>query len=517
MKVISLCRVSTQEQAADDRAGIARQRAEIARAAQLWELQIVRELSLSDVSGSEVLLTPEYEQLRRDLRRPEIAGVVVADLDRLYRPDRFSDLALLDDFKDHDKKIFTPEQVIEPSTQSGFLVGGITSIIAGHDRMQIKRRMLGAKEVKRREGKCPNSWITLPTGVAWDKQSERFHYTEKAQVVRHAFELVAAGVTNLHEVERMTGIHHRTLANVLRNPIYRGIRAYVFKRGPEKYPSRFGRQADRKKVARSSDELIAVRVIKEPLVSDELFETVQRALSEKKRAWQQQRRRRPNRFGYVGLVYCDACGRNCYTVSGELHGRRDYYACIGRVRGGCNLQTGERRYMLRAEVDSTIDGLVSEQFTSESFLSSLLTQHRPDALDDESQKAVFELTEKIKALRKRRKNLLGLYADELIPREDLDEQVTKINQELEATERACQDEVKKQALCNGGGMQRISRDLCTVFAEFPFLQASEKRRLLLKLMPKIYLRSGAVTKVELRVPIQEVGIRTGRDSWRRPA
>jgi len=57
-RVIELIRVSTEEQAAEDRAGIPAQRDANRRTARTYGLTIVRSIEIVDVSGAAVLSSP---------------------------------------------------------------------------------------------------------------------------------------------------------------------------------------------------------------------------------------------------------------------------------------------------------------------------------------------------------------------------------------------------------------------------------------------------------------------------
>ena len=71
-KAIELIRVSTEGQAADDRASIPAQRATNRRTADHHQLEIVRSIEISDVSGASVLKAPEIHELIELMQSPEI-------------------------------------------------------------------------------------------------------------------------------------------------------------------------------------------------------------------------------------------------------------------------------------------------------------------------------------------------------------------------------------------------------------------------------------------------------------
>src|ERR1700751_2065820 len=99
-KVIELIRVSTEGQAADDRASIPAQRTVNRRTCIQHALEIVGSIEISDVSGARVLFAPEIKRLVESMQSPDIHGVVTREFSRLMRPENFSDYALLQAFAD---------------------------------------------------------------------------------------------------------------------------------------------------------------------------------------------------------------------------------------------------------------------------------------------------------------------------------------------------------------------------------------------------------------------------------
>src|SRR5436309_13322352 len=91
-KVIELIRVSTEDQAATERASIPAQRAVNRRTCAQYGLEIVRSIEIADVSGASVLSAPEMQQLIQAMQSPEIHGVVAREFSRLMRPENLKDL-----------------------------------------------------------------------------------------------------------------------------------------------------------------------------------------------------------------------------------------------------------------------------------------------------------------------------------------------------------------------------------------------------------------------------------------
>src|SRR5207249_5440574 len=108
-KVIELIRVSTEGQAALDRASIPAQRAVNRRTCDQYALVIVKTIEILDVSGTSVLLAPETKQLVQMMQSPEISGVVAREFSRLMRPENFGDYALLQAFVDSAATLYLPD------------------------------------------------------------------------------------------------------------------------------------------------------------------------------------------------------------------------------------------------------------------------------------------------------------------------------------------------------------------------------------------------------------------------
>ena len=245
-RVIELIRVSTESQASDDRASIPAQRAINRRTAAQYGLHIVRSIEISDVSGAAVLLAPEMQEMMRLMVSPEIHGIVAREFSRLMRPENFSDYALLQAFADTKTVLYLPDGPVDLSSKSGRLMGTLRAAIAGLERTEILERIWSAKEEKRRAGKMPQSEITLPFGVGYDREKERWYYTAEAEKVREAFRRFMAGETSYYSLGKSLGIHPYSLRVIMRNPIYTGWRVIDKRRDPSAMAHKAGKTADRR-------------------------------------------------------------------------------------------------------------------------------------------------------------------------------------------------------------------------------------------------------------------------------
>ena len=99
-KAIELIRVSTIQQAGDDRFSIPAQRTINRKTAAANGLTIAKTIEISDVGGSDVLASPEIQDLIKRIQSPEIEGVVAREFSRLMRPENLGDFSLLQAFAD---------------------------------------------------------------------------------------------------------------------------------------------------------------------------------------------------------------------------------------------------------------------------------------------------------------------------------------------------------------------------------------------------------------------------------
>src|SRR5262249_918150 len=87
------------------------------RTARTYNLEILRTLELSDVSGAAVLLTPEMRELVALIGDPAIEGVVCREFSRLMRPENLSDYALLQRFAETRSTLFLPDGPVDFSNK----------------------------------------------------------------------------------------------------------------------------------------------------------------------------------------------------------------------------------------------------------------------------------------------------------------------------------------------------------------------------------------------------------------
>jgi DNA invertase Pin-like site-specific DNA recombinase len=507
-KVIELIRVSTGNQAASDKASIPSQRTTNRRTCQQFSLEIVRTIELADVSGASVLLAPEIQELLRLIQSPEIHGVVAREFSRLMRPENLADFALLQAFADSRTLLYLPEGPIDFNNKSGRLMGVLRAAMAGAERTEILERVWSAKEEKRRRGELAQSPIVLPFGVGYE-QGRGFYYLPKAELVREAFKQILAGNQSYKQLAEMVGVSPRGMHIILRNPIWTGWRVIDKRRDPSgagKYEGTNGRQADRRKIARAAEEIIRVRVIEDPLISEDDFEAVQKIMDLKQRKHWRSRPEYEHRFTYNGFLTCSICGEVVHTALA----RRDYYACKGR-------RTDHKctsKYMGRERLEEVLDGLFAKRLTNPHFLEGCVGQLLQSTEQKDSDAEIERWTAEINVLRRKRERVIEGFIDGAIEKRERDRRLVVIDESIRVAQDALNRAIVIPPLWDSAKLIEVLAPL----AEWEFWTRDQKRQVLASLVPDIRVADYKIDSLGLNPELFSNEVtRTGRDSWRRRA
>lgn len=488
-KVIELIRVSTESQAASDRAGIPSQRAVNRQTAAIYSLEIIRSIEITDVSGTVVLRSPEMKELVRLMESPEIHGVVVREFSRLMRPENFSDFVLLQAFVDTETVLYLPDGPIDFASDTGRLIGLVKSWGAGSEKIEWLKRAWQAKENNRHKGGFSQCAICLPHGVAYSQESG-WRYTEEAENVREAFRLFLSGQTGYTDIARQVGIKATSLRVILRNPIYTGWRVIEHRRDMSAKARRWkpdGRQKDRPKMRRAPEDVIRVKVIDQPLISQAEFERVQEMIAQKKTRHWRVRADYSRRFTYHGFLTCK-CGQLIYTS----YQRDDYYVCKDRRLG----QKCDTQYMRRDRLESELDRLLGCRLSDRVFLKEMFRRYceRINGTGDESAKA-DRLRSQLKQAEAKRDRILDLYTDGLIARSERDKRLARTDEET----RRIQGQLNQTPATPALDVTRLAA-LFIPLIGYPNLDRERKRKILTTLVPEIKVANYLIHGIYVNLP-----------------
>jgi site-specific DNA recombinase len=484
--VIELIRVSTEQQAGDDRAGIPAQREANRRTARSHGLSIIRTIEIVDVSGASVLSSPQMQELLRLMESPEIHGVVTKEFSRLMRPEKFTDYALLQQFIDTQTVLYLPDGPIDLSSKGGRLMGTIRAAMAGMERREIIDRMQDAKESMRRAGKHAGGDSSLPFGVGYSKD-RGWYYTGDAEKVKQAFSLFLSGNTSYTRISKRLNVPRTNVRFILENPIYTGWRVYAEKRDPsaQAYVSRpDGRQGHRKKMKRTPDEIIRVRVLNS-LVNEEDFVKVQQFIEMKRQKHWRSRLDMPRRYTNNGFLICGACGSLIYTHTAK----DEYYQCKSmhvrerRKRALVGLERCDNRYMLRRKLEAKLDLLFGEKLREPDFLRRIVEEYneQQEAPSDPADKNECALTSRLETLADKRQRVLEAFFEGVITKDERDRRIEEIDRETKVFTELLLKPVPRARSQSLDELQVVLEPL----TEWEFLGREDKRALLEAICPEI--------------------------------
>jgi DNA invertase Pin-like site-specific DNA recombinase len=454
-----------------------------------------------------VLFAPEMQELFRVMESPDIHAVVTKEFSRLVRPATYADYCIMDQFVKTNTTLYLPDGPIDFATDTGQMIGPLRAMMAGWERRTILDRMFRAKEAKRRRGELAQSKAVLPWGVEYE-QGRFFYKSEAKEPVRQAFALVLSGTFDYNTIARMlqasgvvnvhTGrasVTARGARWIMSNPIWMGWRIIDHKRSGERYARDDGRQAQRKKVLRSPDEVIKVKVIDQPLISEADFYRAQEIIARKEaRHW----RSRPNyvhRFIYGGRLTCARCGEMLYSSgSNGRHGeRRDFYVCRGRrVAHRCNAP-----YMRRERLEQQLDGLFARHFTDPDFLGECIHTLHQRANNGEAARRRDHLKLEIATLERRRARVVDSYIDGGIKTsEERDRRLAAAEQQLQQRQQALVAlEAEAPAQLTVAALAKLLAPL----AEWEYWSVEQKRAVLATLVPDIIVANYQVKSLGIRL------------------
>jgi DNA invertase Pin-like site-specific DNA recombinase len=494
-RVIQLLRVSTERQAADDKAGLAAQRAVTLRTAATYGLEIVRTIEMSDVSGTTVLGAPEMQELLRLIESPDIHGVVAKEFSRLMRPENFKDYELLQAFVDTRTMLYLPDGPIDFSSSMGGFMGLIRAGMARIERREILARMNDAKEAMRLAGRNTGGRSTLPFGVDYSDASG-WSYTAEAEKVRAAFDMVRTTSLPYAEIARRLNIPRTNLRFILQNPIYMGIRQYDQRRDPSTggyTPGNDGRQGHRRKIARALEEVIRCKVM-DGLVSQEVFQAVQQILNSRATRERAVRTKNAPRYLFNGLLYCGVCDSPMYSHTNQKDSH--YYCKLNgtRARKLNSESVCPTPYIRAAVIEPKIEELLSVRLQDDRFLDRIAeayfeSQEMPIGVSDAT-----AIRRQIENLTTKRGRILEAFFDGTIDRRLRDEQLARVDAEL----NAYQGMVATSTVAGSSVSAADLADLFSAFVEMPFLQRDDKRSLLRGLGVEIFVKGYEICTLAMR-------------------
>lgn len=521
LKLLPIHRVSTALQAGDDGEGLDRQREATKRLIESAEGAVgLPAVEIIDVSGSDVAASTEWQQMvLPQISAPDV-HVVVDSIDRILRAESFN-FRVMQDLLVTGTHIYTPTKVHDLSQPEDGFLAGLMALIGGREKAEIKRRMMAGREAARRRGEWPLRESALPRGITYDRPTKTWGYDEvESEVIRRVFDDFVVGGKAMRAISRGIDKPMQTIRLYLRNPIYKGWLVFDERRGAA-YPTKNGRQPQRKKIKRRDEEVIRCQVFGKPeqrpsLVEPWKWEAAQRRLDQNSVSFIRRRDEgRPDAWasGYIvsalspGLVLepgftnfgfdADAVVHHIYANGGSKTGRRYSCSCVRADLdvSRCGFRNPEG-HLVNQTLDAYLTGLTRDGW----FLEAVRESLKDSARRDNGGRA--ELDQKMTDLDKREDRLTALAVDGRITRDRHDREQDRIRADREKFHR-------QLAVLDEPGALPTEKDLTELDAKWAWDLAwghQQKRDWLARYVVRIALSNDGIERTLIKVPAGDEGM-----------
>ena len=418
-----------------------------------------------------------------------VRGIVFAAYDRVFRPDRWTDLGILQIIANQGAHIYVPSGPIDLQTELGFVQASVNNLLAGLERRRIKERTLRAKDELRRQGKLASG--RPPFGMGYDKAGGRWLYTDEIEDVKAIFRAFLSGEERSYaRLGQRFGQNSTAIQTILRRPHYAGWLIYEPRghgrgRGLKRWPAI---------VPDAPDSAIRVETGLPPAVAMDDFHEVQRIMEGRRDRLSLTRRSSTDAFLYRGMVACP-CSLPIYGIG--KRGRRGqpihFYGCRSmkeRTDTNCT-----NKHMLRDRVEIALDRVMAERLADPELIAGAVGAYN-DSLTAAWRASVPSADadrRKRADLSRRRGRVLEAFSAGLITRPACDEQVAVVDAQLAAMPVA-QRRGRHPALTT-----RDVHRLVRVLHRWPRLWQEGRREILEVLAPTFVLHRYRIEGVHLSV------------------
>jgi site-specific DNA recombinase len=308
-----------------------------------------------EIESAKVAGRPLFNQMLEFVHSKKIEAILVEKTDRIYR--NFKDLVNVEEASIEVHLVKENEIISESSSSHKNLIHGIKVVMAKFFIDNLKEETKKGMRKKASQGGIP---FLAPVGYL-NKDGSVFVDDERADLVKKAFQLYSEGNYSLVSLkEELTRLGLRTkkgtvitkhgLERTLKNPFYYGS----FKWSGEIWKGTH-----------------------EPLISKELFDSVQAKLSNKYKSKPQSRW-----FAFRGILKCGYCG--CSITPERIKNKYVYYTCT-RGKRPC-----KQDYVKEQDIDKLFSEALGK-FRIDESVSKWITQALKESHQDEEKAIEIDL------------------------------------------------------------------------------------------------------------------------------
>lgn len=262
------------------------------------------------VSGESISARPKMMELLKNIENEKYEGVLVMDIDRLGRGNKYDQGQIENAFRETGTLIITPTSIYDLTQEEGEFSVEVKTFLANMEYRSIRRRLERGLHHSARQGKDIGG--NAPYGYTKDEELKLVIDPVKAETIRMIFDMCVSGVgvrfirKRLFElgIESPTGNEYwgtTMIKRVISNKKYAGYMVYGKRQHKKQRDGRYSL-----KPKRDERKYIEVADAHEAIVPLETFEAAQLAMARRDPRVNTKRRLV---YPLAGLLKCGKCGR----------------------------------------------------------------------------------------------------------------------------------------------------------------------------------------------------------------
>lgn len=435
MNIAAYCRVSTDKE--DQLNSLEMQKQFFSEYVQRTGDKLVRLYADEGISGTKIKNRKEFQRMMSDAQRGLFDMVVVKDISRFAR----NTVDLLQNVR----------KLKALGIETQFLTANMTSMgnsefvltlmgaVAQEESANTSKRIKFSKKMNAEKGRVPN----LVYG--YDKTcGDYFNLTineEEAAILRQIFQWYVnegygsskiAAMLNEQglKTKRNCAWNSGGVCKMLTNPIYTG----KIINGKEEIKDFLTGE----RVERAEEDWIVVERPELRIIDQDLFDRAGRLMEERNQKFKLDRERQSNKYLFSTLIKCKECGWSFRRISRTFKKTYIRWTCSAH-----NHRAEDCFNTVKVDEEELMD-VLQDYFTN-------LLKHRKQVIDhvvrefsrvykekDDNLDYEKELNAHLSRLRKSRQKWMDMYTDDLISRQELNDNLSGVRQEIERLERELQ-------------------------------------------------------------------------------
>lgn len=433
MNIAAYCRVSTEKE--DQLNSLEAQKEFFAQYTARTGDTLVELYADEGLSGTKIKNRKEFLRMMADAERGRFEMVVVKDISRFAR----NTVDLLQNVRRLKALGIETQFLTANMTNMGNseFVLTLLGAMAQEESANTSKRVKFGKKLNAEKGRVPNLVFGYDKTVG-----DYFNLAinpEEAAVVRQIYQWYIDGGYGAHKIAQMLNQQQRIktkrgcdwnqtgIMGILTNPLYTGK---IINGKQEVADFLTSRRRDK-----DASEWIVVDRPDLRIIEPEVFDRAQAVLQARREAYHAKRERQSNHYLFSTLIKCKECGWSFRRVVRTYKNTYVRWVCSGHNSKGADSCPNA----VTVDEDELIE-VLQEYFAGilkakKNVIRSVVGEfQRVYKAKDENLNYEKELTAQLAKLQKTRQKYMDMYADDLISREELNDQIGGMRKEIERLE-----------------------------------------------------------------------------------